>query len=145
MAEHRPELESRLSAFGSLYDFRDWIYSAPAPLPRAWIPVAGAEQDSLAPESFIACDFALWTGEEIVAVRVAGTETVTPERLEGAERLRSAGVRIHDVPAVVLAGGGPDALRDLLPAELLRFWEGERYPSGPSWTDMSGAIEDRGA
>ena len=140
--EHRRELESRLAAFGALYHYRDWIHSAPAPLPRAWIPVPGAQQSTPAPDSFVACDFAFWTGDEIVAVYVPGVETATPERRASIERLRGAGVRVHEVPAAVLSGRGADALRDLLPAESRRFWEGERYPSGPSWTDMAGIIED---
>ena len=44
--EHRRGLESRLVEFGALYHYRDWIYSAPAPLPRAWIPAAQVHDPS---------------------------------------------------------------------------------------------------
>ena len=143
--EHRCALESRLAEFGALYHYRDWIYSAPAPLPRAWIPVAQTRNPAPSPESFVACDFAFWTGDTIIAVCVTGSETVTPARLRCAERLRAAGVQIHEIPAAAMVAPGAEALRDRLPAALLRFWEGERHPCGPSWIGMAGEIEERDA
>ena len=143
--EHRRGLESRLVEFGALYHYRDWIYSAPAPLPRAWIPAAEVHDPSGAPESFVACDFAFWTGDAIVAAWVTGTETDTTARLRDAERLRGAGVRTVEIPHFASAAQRRAALRERLPVEFLSFWEGERYPSGPSWTSMAGAIVDRDA
>ena len=140
--EHRHELEAKLAEFGDLYEYRDWIYSAPAPLPRAWIPVNEAQAPAAAPESFVACDFAFWTGDAVTAVFVTGTETLTPARLERTRRLRNAGVGIHEIPAAAMETQGPDALRERMPAAFLRSWERERYPSGPSWTDMAGELED---
>ena len=143
--EHRRELEARFTAFGALYHYRDWIHSALAPLPRAWIPATEAPQSAPAPDSFIACDFAFWSKSGVVAVYVTGTETIASQRLEDIKRLRDSGACVLEVPADVVAMQEPDRLRDLLPAELQRFWDGERYPCGPSWTDMSGEIEDREA
>ena len=48
----------------------------------------------------------IWTGNAVVAVYVTGTETVTPEQLENTVRLRDAGVRIHELPAMPQAGAG---------------------------------------
>lgn len=141
--EHRRELEARITAFGALYHYRDWIHSALAPLPRAWIPATEAPQTAPAPDSFIACDFAFWSNDGVVAVYVTGTETIASQRLEDIKRLRDSGACVLEVPAHVVAMQEPDTLRDLLPGKLRRFWEGERYPTGPSWTDMTGEIEDR--
>ena len=140
---HRSELESRLVDFGALYHYRDWIYSAPAPLPRAWIPVTETGGAVPPPESFIAGNFVFWTGDALVAVYVTGTETATPARLRNVRRLRDAGVQVHEIPAAALSAHGSDVLRDRLPAAFLRFWEGERYPSGPLRTGMPVEIEDR--
>ena len=134
--EHRPELAARLSDFGGLYRVRDWMFSALAPLPRAWIPDAET-QDPSGLEAYVACDFAFWTGNAIVALYVTGRETVTPARLRGVERLGRAGVQVVELSALAMTAQGPDALRDRLPEAFRRFWEGERYPSGPSWTGMA--------
>ena len=140
--EYRGELEARLAEFGALYHYRDWIYSAPALLPRAWIPVSETRHTTLSADSFVACDFACWTGNAVVAIYVTGTETVTPEQLENTTRLRDAGVRVHEIPAAAIAAQGPDDLRKRLPPAFLRFWARERYPSGPSWANMAGESED---
>lgn len=142
--EHRRDLRSRLAGFGALYDYRDWLYSAPAPLPRAWIPVAGPRKSAPSPESFVASDFAFWIGDAIVAAYVTGTETVTSARLRDLERLRRAGMHAMQIPAAAMEAQGPDALRERLPRAFLRFWEGERYPSGPSWTGMADEIHEQG-
>ena len=126
--EHRCELETRTAAFGALYHYRDWIHSALAPLPRAWIPATGATPNVPAPDSFIACDFAFWSGDAVVAVYVTGTETIASQRLDDIRRLRDSGARVLEVPASVVAMQEPDALRALLPAQLQGFWEGGALP-----------------
>ena len=135
---HRSELAARLCSFGGLYRVRDWMYSAPAPLPRAWIPVPETREAAPDPEAHVACDFAFWTGDAIVALYVTGVETVTPARLRDIERLRRIGVQVVEVSASAMTARGPRVLRDRLPEAFLRFWDGERYPSGPSWTGMAG-------
>lgn len=130
---HAEELTRRLAPFGGLYRPRDWVFSALAPLPRAWLhaPGAGAPARDPTPEDFVPVDFAFWTGTHAVAVHIPGSATPTHADRERRERLEASGVETVEVGAATLRAEPADALETLLPAPLRRFWEGEPFPAGP--------------
>lgn len=113
IAAHRAELEAGLARFGGLYAPEDWLWSAPRPLPRAWLPAPGGHV-------FAEVAFRLETGP--LALVLAETER------EGA--LRAAGIPVCRIGPEVLARGTA-ALGAALPAAFGRFWVGERLPRSP--------------
>lgn len=137
---NRDLLIERLEKFGGLYKYQDWIYSALAPLPRAWIHISPGTP--LTPETLLPTDFAFWTGNKAVAVYVTGVETPTAEFQERTRRLRASGTQVIEIPAGSMKSGDKDSLGALLPTCFKRFWEGEAFPSGPFRASKLGRIED---
>ena len=119
---NRPALEERAAAFDGLYSWRDWLFSALRPLPQAHLCLAdGGGQP-------VRVDFAFWTGEAVLAVDLAGSETPGAARQARRERLDAAGIQAVEIANAALAA---DDLADHLPPALLGFWERDPVPSGP--------------
>lgn len=139
---HRAELERRLEPFGGFYTYRDWIFSAPAPLPRAWLlaPRIRATPPSL--DSYVFADFAFWINGKATAVYLSGAETPTAASRERSARLRAAGVAVHDITGKSMKSGAARCLLDDLPWQFQRFWERESFPSGPFRNSMLRQVED---
>jgi hypothetical protein len=136
---HRELLTRRLEGFGGLYNYRDWIYSALAPLPRAWIPISPGEAPT--PATLLPADFAFWSGKSMVAVFLTGLGTPTAGHRERTRRLRASGTQVVEFSAESMKPGDPNSLSALLPACFERFWEGEPFPSGPFRASRFGNIE----
>jgi len=139
--EHRVELEERLEGYGGFYQYRDWMLSAFAPLPRAWLHVP--EEVTMPPSqnTFIPIDFVFWTGEKLVAIFMVGTATLTKIQRKYAHRLRENGVDVCYIPACAVRRLDQTALKEYLPPSLLSYWIGEPFPSGPY--DVPLQIENR--
>jgi len=119
---NRRALEDRAAAFDGLYAWRDWLFSALRPLPQAQLCVAEGGPPP------VRVDCAFWTGEVLVAVDIAGTDTPGPAQRERQERLRDAGIMHVELPQAVLHAG---SLADHLPPAFLDFWESDPVPCGP--------------
>lgn len=128
----REELEQSLSRFGDLYRFEEWAFSALRPLPRAhlWAP-----ENSGIPDFDVAhllrVDLAFWTGMNIIAIDIIGTETRGEKHAARKNRLTGNGVTLIEIPHDILA---EDRKRDFaagLPPAFHRFWESEALPAGP--------------
>jgi hypothetical protein len=69
IAENRPVLEQKLAPFDGLYRVEDWLFSAPLPLPRAFL---FAPSDAAAPtgdeSDYVQVEFAFYPGERWIAV-----------------------------------------------------------------------------
>jgi len=121
---HRAELDDTLAAFGSVYHYRDFRFSAWVPLPLA---VANTSGEQTLPRS----DFLFWSGMEFIAVELCGHTSRSNTRARDLARLQQAGIRIVDIHLGALRAD-PDALfTSVFPAGFSRFWVGERFPSGP--------------
>ena len=59
IAAHRAELAARLARFDGLFQPEDFFWSAPRPLPRAWLPKDGGWQRA---------DMLFWDGSEAIRV-----------------------------------------------------------------------------
>ena len=105
---HRQELARDLQRYHGLYAPEDWLWSAPRPLPRAWLPARAG---------MLPVDFAFWDGRQAIAINFANSQDVP-----GATVLRIA----PDVLA-----GDPLALLDVLPDRFRRYWLGETLPRSP--------------
>jgi len=127
---HKAALIEGLAPFGGIYAYRDWMLSAPRPLPRAWIKPAVGD----AP--YIAIDFAFWLGNRLVAVLMVGSATPTKRDRERKDALSAAGVEIIEVTA-------QDDLADKLPPDFQTFWRDERLPSSPFKGSSLGDIISR--
>ena len=113
--------------FGRLFEPRDWIFSAPRPLPRAHISVPGRDGDSNS--DYLPVDFAFWTGWKLVALDL-GTGTMMPAAARDRERrLRDANIELI-ASAPSNDGEWTDFLAGLAPPAST-FWEGETLPLGP--------------
>lgn len=136
--EHRDALAERLAPYAGLYDYRDWLFSAPKPLPRAHLhapPLDAAAAGG--PADFVRVEFAFWLGGRLVAAQSAGSALTPKKAREQADRLRLAGVEVLPLEARDLAG---DKARDfftrLLGSSCLTFWDGDVLPAGPFRTAL---------
>jgi hypothetical protein len=107
---HREVIATKLAPFAGLYAAEDWSFSAPKPLPRAYLYAPRDKGVSRVTEDFVQVDFAFWLGDRMVAV-LSKPGTLTPARAnERLARLEQAGVTtfhftaqdIEQEPAVLL-------------------------------------------
>jgi len=129
-------LTTELADYGGLYHYRDWAFSALRPLPRAQIPTDDG--------TFIAMDFAFWTGSGLVAVDLTSVQTPTKSRRNQLATLAQNGVAIIDVESARLADGGAAYLETLLPDPFHHFWQGEVLPQSPFKPNIMDAAGDDG-
>ena len=132
--QHREVLAARLEPYAGLYDYKDWFFSAPKPLPRAHLHTpqeGGATGAAGATSDFARVDFAFWLGDRLVAA-LSSQSFLTPKKAkEQTDRLRLATIDVVMFGPGDLAGGkARDLFTDILKSSLA-FWEGEALPSGP--------------
>ncbi|MGH7040796.1 MAG: hypothetical protein ACREFY_01530 [Acetobacteraceae bacterium] len=143
IAAHRAELAAGLARFDGLYAPEDWLWSAPRPLPRAWVPA----MDGLAAAGPAVGELSMSgptmggpaAGEpaagELVFAEIAFRLGNGPLALVLAEPEREAALRTRGIPVCrigpdVLAGGAA-ALGDVLGSQLgpiLEAGPGEKLP-----------------
>lgn len=123
IARHRPALEAGLARFGGLYAPEDWFWSAPRPLPRAWLP---------SPSGPVFAEIAFRLADGPLALVFADR---APE-----PALRAAGITLCHL--------GRDALCDRAALEAAlgdtpgafwpgAFWENEVLPRSPFRRDVA--------
>jgi hypothetical protein len=135
--EQRNALAARLAPYAGLYDYRDWLFSAPKPLPRAHLHAPKEAEAAGAPDDFVRVDFAFWLGDGLVAAQSAGSALTPKKAREQADRLRLAGIEIVPLEARDLAGGkARDFFTRLLGPSGLACWEGDVLPAGPFRTAL---------
>ncbi len=127
---YRDEFTKILEPFADLFHYRDWIYSALMPLPRAHLhaPESG---EPLGPVTLVRVDFAFWTGTAAIAIEIPGrgTRSLVTDRRH--ERLRRAGARIVELADEVLDPAHAAEFEAALPDDLHQFWRDRALPSGP--------------
>lgn len=111
VASHRAELAERLRPFDGLYAPEDFVWSALRPLPRALVPVA---------DGTVPVDAAFWDGSRITVVLLGDAPAIAA----------------HDVISCRLTAADLDSdpeklIAARMPAEFLRFWNGETLPVTP--------------
>lgn len=125
VADHRPRLAERLAPYAGLYAVEDWVFSAPAPLPRAHLATDGRND-----EDRVLVDLAFVLADGVIGVVLPGSASTPKKSAERRERLRAAGVTVLEPDSAALAA--PQIfLRENLPPAALLFWEGEVVPSSP--------------
>lgn len=127
IAANLDELGARLAPFGTLYEIGHWSFSALRPLPRAHLPVGGADM----PPALVAVEIAFWTAAGAVAIDLVGRGTRVAADNRRRERLEAAGVRVVEVSYGALDDGHADTLAALLPADFSCFWRDDILPMGP--------------
>ena len=118
----REELAAGLARFDGLYAPEDWVWSAPRPLPRAWVPGAGGLV-------FAEVAFRLAEGPVAVVLGEPGQEAA----------LLAAGVAVRRVEPSVLAGGAA-VVGAALGEGFWRFEVGERVPVSPFRRGVGGVV-----
>ncbi len=106
---HRDELARGVLRYDGLYAPEDWLWSAPRPLPRAWV---------MGEAGVGVVDVAFWDGARAIGIDVGGGARDGP------------GVAVRRVTAEML-GGEPLALLGVLPQGFRWFWRGEKLPRSP--------------
>lgn len=122
----RAVIDANLAPFDGLFNAQDFLYSAPAPLPRARIEEAGgADLEDLQ------IPFVFWLGDGITAL-LEHPSRLTPMRdRERATRLESAGVTIRHFSRAPPKAGEDAYFAELLGPRLTRFFETEPVPCAP--------------
>ncbi|HXF52538.1 MAG TPA: hypothetical protein VNK52_00300 [Hyphomicrobiaceae bacterium] len=127
----REELSRRLVPFEGLFSYRDWRFSAPKPLPRAFLPVPipeGASPGSA--DAHIRVEIAFWLGDRLVAVQSEPSPLTPRAAAEQKARLAGAGIACVGFSTADLDTDG--ALLERILGELWpAFWSGETLPAGP--------------
>jgi len=138
--EQRDDLAARLAPYAGLYDYRDWLFSAPKPLPRAHLhaPQDGAAAGApFGAADFVRVDFAFWLGDRLVAVQSAGSALTPKKAREQTDRLRLAGVEVVPFSPGDLAGGkAREFFGRILGSLAQSFWNGDVLPAGPFRTAL---------
>jgi hypothetical protein len=138
--EQRDALAERLAPYAGLYDYRDWLFSAPKPLPRAHLhaPQDGAAAGApFGAADFVRVDFAFWLGDRLVAVQSAGSALTPKKAREQTDRLRLAGVEVVPFSPGDLAGGkAREFFGRILGPSGAAFWDGDVLPAGPFRTAL---------
>ena len=114
IAVHRTALAENLARYDGLYTPDDWFWSAPRPLPRAWLPGT---------DGMLPAEIAFWDGAQPLAIEFAARDTQRQAALE------AAGVQVLRIGPDTIAE--PEALGALLPAQFHGFWRGQVLPSSP--------------
>ena len=111
IAANRAALAERLRPYDGLYVPDDVLWSAPRPLPRAWVPTR---------QGWLPADMAFWDGAAALAVELSARETPRETAL------REAGVTVQRI--------APDRMADLgvaLPAWMRTYLSDNRLPASP--------------
>ena len=127
---HRGALTEKLERFCDLFQYRDWVYSALMPLPRAHLhaPVSG---EPFGPETLVRVDFAFWTGRTAIAIETPGKDTRSPVTDRRHDRLRHSGAVVVELADEVLEAPNSADFEAALPEDLRLFWHDRALPSGP--------------
>lgn len=133
---HREVLAAAIAPFGGLYRLRDWVFSAWRPLPQAHLHAPERAPDGSArapyhPDAMVPVDFAFWDGTRPVAVVLTGAMSQTAKRRRMLAQLQDSGALLIDVPIVALERTSDQVFATQFPDAFARFWEGQRFPSGP--------------
>jgi hypothetical protein len=130
--EQRHTLVEQLAPYAGLYDYGDWFFSAPKPLPRAHLHApAEASAGPIATADFVRVDFALWLGDRLVAAQSPQASLTPKKAREQSDRLRLAGVDLIPFGASDLTGQGARDFFMRVLGSSATFWKGEPLPSGP--------------
>lgn len=121
IAGNRAALGARIAAFDGLFRVEDFLYSAPLPLPQAYVGHA-----------LVKVDFAFWAGDRMVAVLLAPSALTPMAARRRREQLAEAGIETADCNAAQLGDSAFAWFRTTLGAQGCHFWEGERLPSAPA-------------
>jgi len=108
---HRTELLARLQRYDGLYAPEDFLWSAPRPLPRGWVPVG---------ERWLPADMLFWDGMQPIAIELAARDTDRQRVLLAAK-----------VVTLRIERAAFDRLDALLPPGFHRYWDDEALPSSP--------------
>jgi hypothetical protein len=108
---HRDELAERMKPYDGLYASEDFVWSAPRPLPRGWVPVD---------EALLPADMVFWDGARAIAIELSARET------EKQTALAAAGISVCRIEP-----GNFDRLSEELPPNFLNFWRDQALPSSP--------------
>jgi hypothetical protein len=130
--EAREDLSRRLIPYEGLFTYRDWRFSAPKPLPRAFLPLLDSEAPpSATAGTFVRVELAFWLGDRLAAV-LSEPGPLTPRAAaEQRARLARAGIAVVTYVAADLAPGKRDLIARIFGEPRPAFWSGEELPAGP--------------
>jgi len=133
---HREALTAAIAPFGGLYRPHDWVFSAWRPLPQAHLYAPERAPDGSAralyhADAMVPVDFAFWDGARPVAVVLTGSMSQTAKRRRLLAQLQDSGALLIDVPIAALERTPDQVFATRFPEAFARFWEGQRFPSGP--------------
>jgi hypothetical protein len=131
---HRAGLAERLAAFDGLFEPGDFLFSAPLPLPQAFLfaPAEPRSDEEPTPEDFIKADFAFWLGARLVAVLLVPSPLTPMAARRQRGRLIAAGIQVADCSPADLDDPDCAWLAATLGPDGSRFWEGQTLPSAPT-------------
>ncbi|MBT4700554.1 MAG: hypothetical protein HOB79_05715 [Rhodospirillaceae bacterium] len=126
--ENKAQLSELIKPFGSLYQYRDWMFSAYRPLPQAHFNVGGA---AYVPDDLIAADFAFWGTDGGIALYLISSPHRNSARQKRYDRLEAAGIKVVEIEQTCLQPDQQAVFEEQLPDTFRTFWKEEPFPSSP--------------
>jgi hypothetical protein len=130
--EAREDLLRRLMPYEGLFTHRDWRFSAPKPLPRAFLPLPDSEASPPATAAtFVRVELAFWLGDRLLVMQSEPSPLTPRAATEQAARLTRAGIAVVTYGAADLVPGNRALIARILGERRPAFWSGEVLPAGP--------------
>ncbi|MEL0106511.1 MAG: hypothetical protein VW802_06150 [Rhodospirillaceae bacterium] len=129
----RSHLSKSIEAFGNLYEYQDWAYSALRPLPQAYVfaPRGGSGEGLPQADDFILTDIVFWTGKKVFVLDFSDPNATDPFQKRKFDRIKNAGIKILPMTADILEDKSSSNFANSLPEVFQNFWQGELAPSRP--------------
>lgn len=126
--KNRALLEDILAPFGSVYDYRDFRFSAWLPLPLACIATGSDIAGASAP---VRADFLFRSDTGFIAAELCGHTSRSRKRSAELEKLQSAGMTVIEISIDALREDLGAVFTSIFPPAFSEFWVGQPFPSGP--------------
>lgn len=110
---NRQGLARALERFDGIYSPDDWLWSAPRPLPRAWLLTA---------DGMVSVEIAFWDGAGPLAIELTPNDRRRRSLLEA---------EIPVLSITTISIDDPPSLGAKLPSFFHRYWIGETLPASP--------------
>ncbi len=136
--ENKARLGELVKSFGSLYQYRDWMFSALRPLPQAHFNVADG---AYASDDLIAADFAFWGKDGGIALYLISSPHRNSARQRRYDRLEAAGITVVEIEQSCVQPDQQTVFEAQLPDTFQTFWQEEPFPSGPFKSNALGEAD----
>lgn len=126
--DNRSRIEQHLAPYAGLFEPADTLFSAPLPVPRAFVPLPAEAADARCGGP-VRVDVLFWLGERAEAILFSPSPLLPAAERRRRERLASAGIGVTPLAAGDVSR--PETFPKLLGRWSSDFWRDEILPAAP--------------